>query len=139
MSRTAEIRLTVDLDEDNIPTEIYWEASEAQASGPTQCQAMQLSLWDTERKTIAAIDLWAKDTTVDDMNLYFYQAIHQMADTYYKATHNQDVSKLIHEFGEGFGGTVGLVSNQSKSGSDNGKHVIDLVSLAEDKRSRSVK
>ena len=136
MSRTAEIKLTVDLDGDNVPTGIAWEASDARNPGPTQCQSMMLSLWDTEQKTIAAIDLWAKETTIDDMNLYFYQAIHQMADTYYRATKNRDVSKLIHEFGEGFGNTVGLVS----SGSDlnpNDQPMVDLVSLAQDDRQRS--
>ena len=139
MSRTAEIRLTVDLDDDNVPTEIFWEASEAQGSGPTPCQSMMLSLWDAEQKSIAVIDLWAKDTTVDDMNLYFYQAIHKMADTYYKATHNQDVSKLIHEFGEGFGGKVGLASNTEDVTTRREKNIVDLISLAKDNQSRSAK
>lgn len=136
MSRTAEIKLTVDLDADNVPTGIVWEASDARDAGPTPCQSMMLSLWDTERKSIAAIDLWARDTTVDDMNLYFYQAIHQMADTYYRATRNRDVSKLIHEFGEGFGGRVGLVDGTGARGPGSAPRV-DLVSLAEDKRRRS--
>jgi|TARA_B110000116_G_C16608214_1_gene478129 gliding motility-associated protein GldC len=139
MSRTAEIRLTIDLDENNVPTEIFWEASEAKTSGPISCQSMMLSLWDAEQKSIAAIDLWSKDTTVDDMNLYFYQAIHKMADTYYKATRNQDVSKLIHEFGEGFGGKVGLASNQDNTKPGRAKPIIDLISLAEDNQSRSAK
>ena len=136
MSRTAEIKLTVALDGDNVPTAIVWEASDARDTGPTPCQSMMLSLWDTERKSIAAIDLWARDTTVDDMNLYFYQAIHQMADTYYRATRNRDLSKLIHEFGEGFGGRVGLVGGAGARGSGSAPRV-DLVSLAEDKRRRS--
>ena len=70
------------------------------------------------------------------MNLYFYQAIHQMADTYYRATRNRDVSKLIHEFGEGFGGRVGLVDGTGARGPGSAPRV-DLVSLAEDKRRRS--
>ncbi len=114
MSRTAEIKLTVDLDRDDVPTRITWEASEARGAGPTPCQSMMLSLWDGERKTIAAIDLWIKDTGIDDMNLYFYQAIHQMADTYLRATKNADIAKLIHEYGEGFGGTVGLVADDNR-------------------------
>ncbi len=129
MSRTAEIRVTVDLDKDNVPTAIAWEASEAQSAGPTRCQSMMLSLWDAERKTMAAIDLWAKDTTVDDMNLYFYQALHQMADTYLRATRNRELAKLIHEFGEGFGASVGLASNAQGGGQD--RKLVDLVSLAE--------
>ncbi len=131
MSRTAEIKLTVDLDRDDVPTRITWEASEARGAGPTPCQSMMLSLWDGERKTIAAIDLWIKETDIDDMNQYFYQAIHQMADTYLRATKNADIAKLIHEFGEGFGGTVGLVSNGGS------KPLVDLISLADDNRQRS--
>ena len=130
MARTAEIKLTVDLDGDDVPTAITWEASEARSSEPTPCQSMMLSLWDTEKKTIAAIDLWAKDTTIEDMNLYFYQAIHQMADTYFRATKNQEVSKSIHEFGEGFGGKVGLIKNGSSRGSDRPGRLVDLASMA---------
>jgi len=109
MSRTAEIKLTVDLDADNLPTRIEWYASEGQENGPAVCQSMMLSLWDSEKKTTAAIDLWIKDTTVEDMNLYFYQVIHKMADTYLRATKNADMAKSIREFGDGFGESLGLV------------------------------
>ncbi len=109
-NRTAEIKLIVDLDSDDLPTRIEWQASEGQENGPVSCQSMMLSVWDSENKTTAAIDLWIKDTTVEDMNLYFYQVIHKMADTYLRATKNVDMANSIHEFGEGFGETLGLVS-----------------------------
>jgi gliding motility-associated protein GldC len=114
MLRTAEIKLTVDLDGDDLPTRIEWQASEGQESGPASCQSMMLSLWDSENKTTAAIDLWTKDTTIDDMNLYFYQVIHKMADTYLRATKNADVADSIHEFGERFGETLGLTSRSTE-------------------------
>ena len=113
MSRTAEIKLTVDLDGDDLPTRIEWYASEGQANGPAACQSMMLSLWDSERKTTAAIDLWVKDTTVDDMNLYFYQVIHKMADTYLRATKNAEMADSIREFGNRFGETLGLVERST--------------------------
>ncbi len=109
MSRTAEIKLTVDLDADNLPVRIEWYDSEGQENGPAACQSMMLSRWDSEKKTTAAIDLWIKDTTVEDMNLYFYQVIHKMADTYLRATKNADMAKSIREFGDGFGESLGLV------------------------------
>jgi gliding motility-associated protein GldC len=108
MSRTAEIKVTIDLDGDNLPTRIEWQASESQEDGPVQCQSLMLSLWDSDNKTTAAIDLWTKDTTIDDMNLHFYQLFHKMADTYLRATKNSDVAELIHDFGNGFGKTLGL-------------------------------
>lgn len=108
MSRTAEIKLKVELDGDNLPTRIEWQATEAKSGGPVPCQSMMLSLWNGEDKTTAAIDLWTKDTTIDDMNLHFYQVFHKMADTYLRATKNSDVARLIHEFGDGFGETLGI-------------------------------
>ena len=108
MSRTAEIKLTVDLDAENLPTHIEWQASDASVDGPMPCQSMMLSLWDSEKKTTAAIDLWTKETTIEDMNLYFYQVFHKMADTYLRATKNKDVADSIHEFGNGFGSSLGL-------------------------------
>lgn len=108
MSRTAEIKLKVELDGDNLPTRIEWQATEARSGGPVPCQSMMLSLWNGEDKTTAAIDLWTKDATIDDMNLHFYQVFHKMADTYLRATKNSDVARLIHEFGDGFGDTLGI-------------------------------
>jgi gliding motility-associated protein GldC len=108
MSRTAEIKVTVSLDGDNLPTRIEWQASDAQSDGPMPCQSVMLSLWDSDKKTTAAIDLWLKDTTIDDMNLHFYQAFHKMADTYLRATKNSSMAQMIHEFGDGFGDRLGL-------------------------------
>jgi gliding motility-associated protein GldC len=108
MSRTAEIKVTVDLDGDNLPIGIEWQATDADSDGPESCQSVMLSLWDSEKKTTAAIDLWTKDTTIDDMNLHFFQVFHKMADTYLRATKNTELSNRIHEFGDGFGKSLGL-------------------------------
>lgn len=135
MSRTAEIKLTVELDEDNLPTCIEWQASESHEQGATPCQSMLLSLWDSESKTTAAIDLWTKDMTIDDMNVYFYQVIHKMADSYLRATKNSDISNLIHEFGNGFGSKLGLLPEDSSQGL--GEVTVDLITLADNRGTRS--
>lgn len=108
MSRTAEIRVTVQLDGNNLPTKIEWQASEAKNDGPVACQSVMLSLWDNENKTAVAIDLWTKDTTIDDINLHYYQIFHRLADSYLRATRNTDIAGLIHEFSDGFGNRLGL-------------------------------
>lgn len=107
-ARSAEIKLTIDLDEENMPTHIEWQASEGQGPGPALCQSMMLALWDGEKQTTAAIDLWTRDMTVAEMNLHFYQVFHKMADSYLRATKNADVAKLIQKFSERFGETLGL-------------------------------
>lgn len=107
-ARTAEIKLTVDLDGDDLPTQIEWQASESGDAGPRQCQSMMLTLWDANEQTTAAIDLWTRDMTVAEMNLHYYQAFHKMADSYLRSTNNAEVARLIREFGDGFGETLGL-------------------------------
>lgn len=107
-ARTAEIKLSVELDADNLPRAIEWEASDAPHEGRRACQSILLSLWDNESKTAAAIDLWTKNTTIADMNQHFYQAFHTMADTYLRATKNAEVAERIHEFGNEFGRTLGV-------------------------------
>lgn len=106
---TAEIKLFVELDDDRLPTRIEWEATEARDKGPTRCDSVMLSLWDGQNKTVATIDLWTRDTTIADINLHFYQTFHKMADTYLRATKNADMARLIHEFGNEFGESLGLV------------------------------
>lgn len=108
MSRTAEIRLNVNLDDDNMPTHIEWEASEAGDGGPKPSESMLLSLWDSDTKTAAAIDLWTHEMTVGDMNLFYFEVFHRLADSYMRATKNEDVGARIHEFGNEFGNAVGL-------------------------------
>jgi gliding motility-associated protein GldC len=137
MSRTAEIKLTVELDAENLPTHIEWQATEAHEPGPMPCQSVLLSLWSSESKTTAAIDLWTKDMTIDDMNLYFYQVIHKMAESYSRATKNSEIADLIHEFGEGFGDKLGLLHDDNEQ--PIGEVPADLVSLADDRRQRSTK
>lgn len=108
MSRQAEIRVTVDLDGDNLPMKIEWQATESDHDAPVPCRAFMLSVWDADRQETAAIDLWTKDITIDDMNRHFYQVFHKMADTYLRATNNAEIAQQIHEFGDGFGTKLGL-------------------------------
>lgn len=107
-SRTAEITVTVDLDGENMPTRILWHATDADSEMPVPCHSVMLSVWDGDSKTAAAIDLWTRDMTIEDMNLHFYQMFHKMADTYLRATRNSDIARRIHEFGDGFGKSLGL-------------------------------
>ena len=103
MSRTAEIKLTVNLDSDDLPTRIQWQASDAREPGPVSSPCVMLSLWDSDKASTVAIDLWTKEMTVEEMDLYFYQVFHKMADTYLRATKNADTAQMIHQFGDGFG------------------------------------
>ena len=106
MARDAEIKLKFTLNDDNVPEEILWEASEAEAQDLKKCDAMFLSLWDREEKNTLTIDLWTKSMEVGEMNAHCYFTVMKMADTYEKATNNAEIADKFRDFANDFAKSV---------------------------------
>lgn len=106
MSREAEIYLKFTLNDENVPEEIVWEASESEDQEQKECDAMFLSLWDRVEKNTLTIDLWTKSMQVAEMNTHYYFTIMKMADTYEKATNNAEIAEKIRNFGNEFAESV---------------------------------
>lgn len=101
MSRTADIRLSVQMDDDGIEA-IRWEADEGPAEGEQSASAMILALWDEERRNALRIDLWTKEMSVDAMNDFFFQTLLSLADTYRNATNDASLASEIKLFARDF-------------------------------------
>ncbi|MEQ9309493.1 MAG: gliding motility protein GldC [Balneolaceae bacterium] len=93
-----EINITVELDEQNIPTNIIWKADDMQGKTEAQCRAMLLSLWDAKQKDTLKLDLWTKDMTVDEMKIFFHQTLVTMASTLQTATNDERISGDMMDF-----------------------------------------
>ena len=102
MNKKSEINLFVELDEKKVPVKIEWSATDSGMEGKKESKAMLLSLWDKDEEATMGIDLWTKDMMVEDMNIYFHQTFLKMADTYRRATKNEDVSVMIETFSAEF-------------------------------------
>jgi gliding motility-associated protein GldC len=61
-----------------------------------------LALWDHTAKSGLSIDLWTKELTVQEMNLFFYQTFMTMSETFMRATHNKELSDDIQKFAGDF-------------------------------------
>src|SRR5215510_3517390 len=98
----STITIDVQLDENRIPENISWKATEAVGDRPQKSKAMMLSFWDGEEKTALRIDLWTKTMMIDEMADFFYQTMMTMADTYGRATSHtelvEDMKKAAHSF-----------------------------------------
>jgi gliding motility-associated protein GldC len=101
MARTSEIRLAVHSGADGV-TDIRWEADDAPEPGEQAAEAMILALWDGERRNAMRIDLWTPRLTVDDMNDFVYQTLLSLADSYHRATGNDDLMAEIKGFARAF-------------------------------------
>jgi len=96
--KQSSIQIQVSLDDDKIPVEINWNASDTSAENTRKAKAFLLSLWDGQEKTALRIDLWTKDMMVDEMEDFFYQTLVTMADTYQRATQYKDLAADIKTF-----------------------------------------
>lgn len=93
-----DINISVELDENNIPTAIDWNASDKQGEDLAQCRAMLLSMWDHDKKDTLRLDLWTKDMTVDEMKIFFHQTLVTMADTLENATEEKKMAEDMRDF-----------------------------------------
>jgi len=99
----STITLDVHLDEHKVPDQIYWNAASATSEDDKQkAKAFILSLWDGAEKTALRIDIWTKDMMVDEMADFFYQTMVTMADSYKRATHDDEAVNEIKEFAKNF-------------------------------------
>ncbi len=107
MGKSSDINFKVKLDENQVPEKIDWSASDV--GEESSCKAMLVSLWDEKENNTLRIDLWTKEMTVDDMKKFFHQSIMTMADTFERATNENDMAKEMKEFGTAFAEKMGLV------------------------------
>jgi gliding motility-associated protein GldC len=101
MERTSDIRIRVGTTPDGVQS-IHWEADDSPEGGVQAAGAMILALWDPEQRNAMRIDLWTPGFTVDDMNDFVYQTLLSLADSYARATHNQDLMLEIKNFARTF-------------------------------------
>ncbi|MCJ7467637.1 MAG: gliding motility protein GldC [Maribacter sp.] len=104
---TAEIILTVGLDENRVPEKLTWSAQDG-GIDHEEAKAMLLSVWDGDKKESLKIDLWTKDMPVDDMKIFFHQTLVSLSDTFMKATQDEKMTATMKDFCDYFAEHLGL-------------------------------
>lgn len=96
--KKKEISITVELDENDVPTSIDWNATDKEGEGIANCRAMLLSMWDPEKQDTLRLDLWTKEMTIDEMKVFFHQTLITMADTFENATEEKEITEDMRDF-----------------------------------------
>lgn len=99
----SQINLNISLDENKLPETITWHATGAGMDKPSPGKAFFLSIWDHMDKSTLRVDLWTKDMPVDEMKRFFYESLVTMADTYQRATSDEENAEEIKKFAKTFG------------------------------------
>lgn len=98
----SNITIDVYLDDNKMPEAIKWKASDSNADMEQQAKAMMVSFWDGADKSALRIDLWTKEMMVDEMADFYYQLLMTMADTFNRATNQQQLADDMKLFAKDF-------------------------------------
>jgi gliding motility-associated protein GldC len=98
----STISIDVLLDVHKVPELIQWSATDSSAEMKQKAKAMCIAFWDGAEKTALRIDLWTKEMMVDEMADFYYQMMMTMADTFNRATHQQELTDDMKAFAKTF-------------------------------------
>jgi gliding motility-associated protein GldC len=96
--KTAEIKVTVELDDNNVPENILWESTDSTNKEAVPVKSIMLALWDQNYKNALRIDLWTKDMPVDEMKIFFYQTLMTMGDSFLRATGETNIVEDLRDY-----------------------------------------
>src|ERR1700749_3747539 len=96
--KRAEIKLTIDMDENNVTENILWESTDSQNKEALPVKSMMVDLWDKNYKNSLGIDLWTKDMPVDEMKRFFYETLQTMGDSFLRATGETNIVEDLRDY-----------------------------------------
>ncbi|MBK7183326.1 MAG: gliding motility protein GldC [Bacteroidetes bacterium] len=108
--KTSDIKFTVTLDENNLPQKIDWSATDGGEQSTSK--SVMIALWDAKENNTLRIDLWTKDMMVDEMKQFYHQCLLSMADTFERATGEQEAAKEMRGFAQHFGEKMELIAKK---------------------------
>jgi len=94
--KKSTINFTIELDQQNVPEKILWDATDKPEPGISETKAISISLWDSAEKNTLRIDLWAKDMPVEDMKRFYVDCIGGLAQSALSATGDEFMAREMN-------------------------------------------
>jgi gliding motility-associated protein GldC len=96
MSKTSDIQIKIDLDNNKVAEKITWTASDM--PDEKEAKAMIMGFWDKHEKNTLRIDLWTKEMTVDEMKYFVHQTLLTLSDSFERATGDNKMAATMRDF-----------------------------------------
>ncbi len=94
--KKSTIQFSIELDPNNVPEKIMWDATEKPDPGLSETKAISIALWDQTQKNTLRIDLWTKDMPVEEMKRFHIDCIGGMAQSVLSATGDEFMANEIN-------------------------------------------
>lgn len=94
--KKSSINFNIELDNNNIPEKIMWDATEKPDPEQSETKAISISLWDQQQKNTLRIDLWTKDMPVEEMKRFYIDCLGGLAQSALSSTGDEFMSNEIN-------------------------------------------
>src|SRR6187402_3744504 len=94
--KNSKINFTIQLDHNNVPDKILWDATDKPEGGESETKAISVALWDQQQKNTLRIDLWTKDMPVMEMKRFYIDCLGGLAQSMLTATGDEYISSEIN-------------------------------------------
>ena len=92
--KKSEINFKIELDQNNIPETIQWDATE-KPGNLDHTKAITIGIWDDVEKNTLRLDLWTKDMPIHEMKMFYIDALGGMAQSILSATGDESMANSI--------------------------------------------
>jgi len=94
--KKSNVNFTVELDQNNIPEKIFWEATDKPDPGLSETKSLSVAIWDHTQKNTLRIDLWTKDMPVEDMKRFHVECLGGIAQSILTSTQDEFMSNEVN-------------------------------------------
>ena len=94
--KKSTISFTVELDAQNVPERILWDATDKPDPGLSNTKSISVALWDHTQQNTLRIDLWTKDMPVDDMKRFHVECLGGIAQSILSSTGDELMANEIN-------------------------------------------
>src|SRR6478609_3466261 len=98
--KKSEINFKVELDENNVPEKIQWDATDKPDTGFSDSKSISISLWDHQQKNTLRIDLWTKDMPVNEMKRFYIDCLGGLSQSILTSTNDEFMANEINQLCE---------------------------------------
>ena len=94
--KKSTINFTIELDQNNIPEKIFWDATDKPDPGLSETKSISVALWDHIQKNTLRIDLWTKDMPIDEMKRFHIECLGGIAQSILTSTKDEVMANEIN-------------------------------------------
>ena len=111
--KKEKFSIDVLMDENLIPEDLQWNSSQGKGQSEKASAAL-IYLWNAQKNETFSLDLWTKKMSIEEMNKMMFQTIMTLANSYEKATSEDQLANAMRDFGEFFGEKTAILPNSGK-------------------------